>query len=531
MTSSTPSTTPPPSVHDLAAGTPRDSVTMPQPKSQWQTRSALPAGLVVLLLALLGAASWNRIMPATDVRVVPVVIKNVQGQSIGSVTVQAPGWLEPDPHPTYVSALTEGVVDEIKVLEGQRVEAGQVVATLIDDDARLGLAQADAELAQRRSDVEAAQATHHAALQNLEHLIAPRQMLAVAEARITETDAAIAQNKADVNAARATLEETRDEYARKAPLIDSGAVSEALVRRLDLRVQSQEAALQAIEAQLDVLTAQRHRFQADLEAARENLELRITEQRDVELAQAAVGRARAALAMAQAKRDEAALRLDRMDVRSPVAGVVMIRLASPGSKLVFGGEMHSAHVVHLYDPAHMQVRVDVPLADAASVGVGQPAEVIVEVLPDHTFTGTVTRVVHEADIAKNTVEVKVAIDNPSEALKPEMLARVRFRAMRTPENTTSQTSLRQRTFAPTQFLINVSDATAQALVVTDLSGQRGRAELRTLELGASQIDGWREVTSGLQPGDLIVANAPASLGDGDRIRVLGESNTTPAGGS
>ena len=67
-----------------------------------------------------------------------------------------------------------------------------------------------------------------------------------------------------------------------------------------------------------------------------------------------------------------------------------------------------------------------PLADVAMVGAGQPAEIVVDLLPDTVFTGEVLRFVHRADLQKNTVEAKVRINDPSELLKPDMLARVRI---------------------------------------------------------------------------------------------------------
>ena len=36
---------------------------------------------------------------------------------------------------------------------------------------------------------------------------------------------------------------------------------------------------------------------------------------------------------------------------------------------------------------------------------------------------------HAADLSKNTLQVKVAVDNPSDLLKPDMLARVKFLAV------------------------------------------------------------------------------------------------------
>ena len=401
-------------IHDLVSGR-SGAANVPRPKSRWLLRLGAPAAIVILTLLLLGWASWDQIMPAASVRVSPVIVKTVQGQAVGSVAVQAPGWVEPDPHPYYASALADGVVEDILVLEGSPVKAGDVVARMVDDDARLALEQAQASLNQRQADLASARADLTAAERNLEHLVERTQAVATAQARLGELAASLVKVDADVAAARAKQAEIEDELTRKRELLPTKAVSEAVIARLELQLESQMALIRSTEAQRDVLTAQRSRFQADLNAAQQNLELLIIETRQVDKARAAVSSAEGAVQLAAAKRDEAQLRFDRMSVRSPVDGVVMLRLASPGSKLQRAGGETSAHVVHIYDPARLQVRVDVPIADAASVGLDQLAEVIVDVLPDHVFTGKVTRVVHAADIAKNTVEVKVAIDEPHRA--------------------------------------------------------------------------------------------------------------------
>ncbi|MDY7107120.1 MAG: efflux RND transporter periplasmic adaptor subunit [Planctomycetota bacterium] len=514
------------SVHDLASSGGRET-TIPVPRARWMTRLGLPLAIVLAAAGMLIYASWERLMPASPVRVVPVVLKTVQGQQQqGSVTVQAPGWVEPDPHPYYASALTDGIVESILVLEGDEVSVGQVVARMVDDDARLALAQAEATLEQKRGELEAAQADLKAAQRDLEHLVARRRAVAVAEAKVAEIAAERDTLEADLLVEHARRGEIADELNRKRGLIDSGAASEATIRRLELRLDAQAATIKATEKRRDVLTAQQQQAEADLNAARRNLELLIEEQRALDLAKARVRQAESAVRLAEATRDTAKLRLDRMLVRAPVGGVVMVRLASPGSKLVIDGPEHSAHVVHIYDPQRLQVRVDVPLADAASVGVGQEAEIIVEVLPDRVFRGRVTRIVNEADIAKNTVEVKVEIDDPISALKPQMLARVRFLATVEPE--TGEEALRQRVFAPADVLASAGDeSTADVLVIGRLRADRGRVEQRSITLGPTVVDGWREVTDGLRPGDLLVMNAPAGLEAGDRVRVLGETNLQP----
>ena len=140
-------------------------------------------------------------------------------------------------------------------------------------------------------------------------------------------------------------------------------------------------------------------------------------------------RARAVVARATARRDQDKLRLERMVIRAPITGLVQRRLKVPGDKIMLGmDDPLSAHLLHLYDPERLQVRVDVPLADAAGVFVGQRCEIVVDILPDVVFVGDVTRITHEADLQKNTLQVKVRVIDPDPVLKPEMLTRVRFLA-------------------------------------------------------------------------------------------------------
>ena len=63
-----------------------------------------------------------------------------------TVLFQASGWIEPDPYPTRVPSLYDGIVDEVFVLEGDTVKKGQKLVSLVNDDARLALKFAQAQL-------------------------------------------------------------------------------------------------------------------------------------------------------------------------------------------------------------------------------------------------------------------------------------------------------------------------------------------------------------------------------------------------
>ena len=517
-------------VSDAAATTTRP---IPPPKFNWKTRVLLPGAILLALLLLIAYAARDSLLPARAVTVVPVVLKDVPATagavattgpasaagfapSAGAGGVQAPGWVEADPFPISVSALTDGVVREMLALEGHAIKAGDVVARLVDDDAKLALARAEAELAERQATLEAAQ-------RQWDNPIDATRAVATGEAMVASSKAQLEKLQAEIDVESAKLKQAKEEFARTEQATSQRALSEIDLIRARQQHEAQQATLAAVTAQKRVVAAELAQREAELTAAKENLRLRIADAK-------MLAENKAAVALAKVMRDEAALRLSRMEVRAQTDGVVMQRHVTPGSKVMLGGDNElSASIVHLYEPKKLQVRVDIPLADAAKVGVDQPAQIVVGVLPNQTFSGRVTRIVHEADIQKNTLQVKVAIDNPSPQLKPEMLARVRFGAIAasaangasgasTSAVATTRPSGAPAIFAPAN-LIHRHGPEASTYVA---DRGRGVALHKAVALGPAQIDGWVQVVSGLNVGDALIVEQNG-LRDGQRIRITGEA--------
>ncbi|QOJ00897.1 MAG: HlyD family efflux transporter periplasmic adaptor subunit [Phycisphaeraceae bacterium] len=499
-----PNTQPPPS----SAGS---TTVIARPRARWATRLLIPAAVLLATGGLLAYAARDALRPRLAVHVAAAIPKeSVQAAGtsaapgspsdpeapphdapLGPAIVQAPGWIEPAPFAVSVPALAEGVVRDVLVLEGERIEAGQVVAHLINEDARLSLRAAEATVAERDTDVARARA-------------------------------ALATAESQVEVERSAAAELRDEVASKRGLVAAGGLSEGAFRRMEIRLSGLEA---------KVATAEK--------AASES--------------RAALAQAEAAHAAAHVLRDEAALRLARMEVRSPVGGVVLARLVEPGSRISMSGKggdpgqagSMTGAVLRVYDPEKLQVRVDVPLADAAKVGVGTRAMVTTEALSDQTFSGVVTRVVHEANIQRNTVQFKVALDAPSPVLKPEMLTRVKFHAPAgnaqrrspsgggnaagSPHDNGTMTLL-----VPTAAVTVAGDGKGLVWVV-DNSGGSPVARRRDVATTPSADDGFTIVIGGLRLTDRIILDPPAppAIQDGTRLNVLGErtdatSNPAPS---
>ena len=453
------------------------ATTIPRPPSRLFTRIALPA---IILLGTAGALAWSMwrtLAPATPVQVAQVV------QRASEAAPPAGGAAAPGTGAASSAASSAGSNATPPATATARLTGPAVQAPGWVEPAPFPV-MVSALTSGTVKDVLV-----------LEGDAVTKDQVLV---RLYDEEQRIALDLADATLAelRAKHAELADELQRKTPLVDAGAVPAAEVARLKLRAEAAAASIRAAEAE----------------------------------------------------RAMKALTLARTEVRAPAAGVVMARLATPGAMAV---AQDGKPLVELYDPASLQVRVDVPLADAGSIAPGQPAEIQVDVLPNHVFRGTVTRLVHQADIAKNTVQAKVRIDAPAPQLRPDMLARVRIftraggsaagagtnsaggagtaGAPGTASAPAAPAGSGELTvWAPLAALtLTGSDgSTATALVVVNLDGTLGTAELRTVTLSRAEADGWAETLSGLRPGDLLVTQG--SPKPGTRVRVQNMPGTQAA---
>lgn len=489
---------------------------------------------IVVLLAIVGVLGWSvwpMLAPTREVRVAQAVFDRVAFEPPSTTdeeqpnppdvpTVQAPGWLEAEPFYVAATALADGVVDTVNALEGQRVERGQIVATMIAEDSEIRLRRAEAELTAAQAALATARAERAAAQRNWDEPVQLERAAAAGAAALDEAQAELDRLPSLIASARATLRRLEEASTRVARSVERGATNELEGIIAEQRAVAQRAEVDALEAQRAVLEARVARLRADLKAAQRDLELRIEDRRRLDTATAGVTRAKAAVQTARASRDEAALELERMVIRAPITGYVQERLRVPGDKLVrMADDRESAHILHIYDPERLRVRVDVPLADASHVFVGQRCEVVVEVLPDRVFAGEVLRTTHEADLQKNTLEIHVKVIDPEPVLRPEMLTRVKFLPPeREPGAADEPREGDARVLVPVGAVEERSGA-ARVWLVTQRRSGRGVVEPRSVTVVSAQ-DGWATVTGDLRPGALVAMGAEG-LRTGERVTLRG----------
>lgn len=444
----------------------------------------LPVGLLLGFIAVLLLLFGKRLIPATEVTTASVqtvrlatsgsstqTTKNPTQSAPATMLFQASGWVEPDPYITYVPTLVSGIVDKVEVLEGQKVKKGQLLATLIDEDAQLDFDQAKHQYTSLLATIDA----HCAGL------------------HITQAEIVAQQKK--IEAIKSQLANAKDNVARLKNL-QQGAVSKQSIIQAGLEYDNQVARVAEAEADIPRLNA---RYQ-QIELERDAMTAKLTE--------------------LETAKQRAQLALNRTKISAPIDGIVLVLHAAPGKKRYIAmDDPNSAVIVELYDPKHLQARIDVPLSEAASMQVGQTVDLTSDLLPDTTFKGKVTRITGQADLQRNTLQAKVAIKNPDERLRPEMLVRGKFYSISKPlaPGSTASVGSAQRLaiYAPETAFVNETSI----WVATPES----TAQLRTIKLGSETRDGHRRVLEGLRSGEKVILPPHEELTEGTRIETTNKN--------
>ena len=322
-----------------------------------------------------------------------------------------------------------GRILEVRVREGDHVNANDVIAVLDDaqvrareDQARAALMQAEAQAGAARDQMTVLEEQlRQSQLQTEQATIDATGRVQQAEAELAAADAALAQQRAALQIAVFD----KDAYTR---LAETGAASERQAKQAIAAADQQAAAVAAAERRVDaargaLATAKATLTTPTIRAAEvAAMRRRIAEQQSqVSSAVAQTARLRAQLAEAESNRQD-------LVVRAPFEGTISTRTAEPGEVVVAG-----TPIVTLIDLTRVYLRGFVPEGEIGKVRVGQPARVYLDSNPTRPIEATVSRIDPEAtftpentyfrdDRVKQVVGVKVQLKGAVGFAKPGMPA-------------------------------------------------------------------------------------------------------------
>jgi len=489
------------------------------PDRRWLMRYLVPGSLLLGFAALVITAAGTQFLPTQAVSVIPVLVKRAEAARTGEPLFQTPGWIEPRPTAIGVTAMTPGVIEELMVVAGQRLEKDEPIARLISIDAELAVEQARNGLAISQGELNRANAELNAARSRLEqpvHLQAiladSRVALAIAETQLAKLPFLIKAAESDLAYAQSNLESKRS--ARE--VISQNVID--LAQKDEAVAQANLAELQQRRPHLErEILALREKVQAIAKQA----ELLIDETRQVQEAEAKCQSATGVKEDAAVRLRQAELALERTVVRSPIHGQVLRLVAAPGTR-VMGLEgpagQGASTVIEMFEPTRLQVRADVRLEDVPLVLPGQLVEVKTASSKE-VLSGRVLQITSQANIQKNTLEVKVELIEPPATVRPEMLVTSTFLSMNSQQSDDS-VGKREGIYVP-ETLIQSAQGSAGLWLVDSAS----TAHLRSVQVGAKAEGGLVEIKSGLQVTDKLIVTGVEGLRNGARVRIAGEDSS------
>lgn len=306
---------------------------------------------IIVIVLLLAALTLFMLRPANvAVQLISAVPADIQTSVVASGRVLAPSRVD-------IGATITGRVETVRVREGARVAADEILVELDPRELKAAVAQAEAAVTRARARVSSV------------------KTLALPMAQAAQQQAL----------ANLTLAEREAQRARD--LLAKGFVSRS---RVD-----------DAERQLDVARSQ-------LESARAQTTAQSAAGAEAQQAQSLLVEAEAALLLAQA-------RLSQTLIRAPAAGVVLERLIEPGDIAQPGRKMMT---LALDGPVRLIVQVDeknLPL-----IRTGAVATAAADAFPNERFEAVVNYVSPGIDAARGTVELRLDVPKPPPLLKSDM---------------------------------------------------------------------------------------------------------------
>ena len=182
-------------------------------------------------------------------------------------------------------------------------------------------------------------------------------------------------------------------------------------------------------------------------------------------------------------------RLAEFELTSPTDGIVMA-VAMESGELLTAGQA----AFHVDDLSSVWALVRIPVSDLTKVEIGTLAEVRVRANAEHAYNGRLESLGGEVDVASQTLEGRIVVDNPDRLLRPGMYAQIDLAGA-------SASGL----MVPASAVFQMGDGSYVFMV-----NGPGRFQPVAVEAGAL-TDGWIPVAGELAAGTEVVSEGVAEL--------------------
>ncbi len=415
--------------------------------------------VAVVIVAAAALVAYQKLNAATPVQTMQVPSPETAAAAGDQTILTATGYIIAA-HKIEVASKVNGKVAWIGVDKGDKVQAGQVLVRLEDDEYRAQVEQ------------------QQGALANLEAKLAE-------DLHGSRPDE-IAKARADMEQAKADLADSKATLDRAKQLAAEGVFAKQTLDDAQAKYDGDIAKVASLQRTLDL---------AVLGPRKE----------EIDQVRGQIEQARGQLAYAQTQ-------LDNTVIRAPITGTILDRNVEKGEFITtgfVGDKGAKGYIVTMADLNDLQVELDISQSDFPKLGTEQKGIITTDAYPDRKYHGSIVQVSPEADRAKATVQVKAGVQNPDGYLRPDMNATVAF-----------YNEAPSGAAAPAKPVIAIPASAVQNGSVFLVSN--GYARKRAVNIGGTSPKGVL-VESGLNGGEELIVDPPNGLKDGQRVQPKSES--------
>ncbi|MGB7415267.1 MAG: efflux RND transporter periplasmic adaptor subunit, partial [Thermosynechococcaceae cyanobacterium] len=398
-----------------------------------------------------------------------------------------------------LSPRVAGIVAQLLVDQGDRVQQGQVIARMDRRDLEGQAIQAQAAVVQARAKLAEVQAGNR--IEDINQAQARvSQAQAQLAAQIDSRPESVREAANQVLAAEASAKLAQVRVDRYTQLAKEGAETRDRLDEINADNRSAQANFRESQQRLDRVQKQTGReiqqAQASLQEAQQAYQLSLKGARPEEIAQAqaAVGEA-----VGQLRTVENQFR--DTEIRAPFAGIITQKYATVGAFVTpttsasATSSATSASIVALAQ--ELEVLAKVPEVDIGKIKSGQQVEIKADAYPDQVFTGRVRLVSPEAIVEQNVTsfQVRIALITGREQLRSGMNADLTFLG----------DTVNNALVVPT-----VAIATEKGQTGVYLPDKDDKPEFKPVTIGSS-IGSQTQVLEGVEAGQKVFIDFPEGM--------------------
>jgi RND family efflux transporter MFP subunit len=201
-----------------------------------------------------------------------------------------------------------------------------------------------------------------------------------------------------------------------------------------------------------------------------------------------------------------------MFIYAPFDGTVVTKDAEQGESIMPGGMGASSgrgSVITLAKLDELEVDTDVKEDYLGQLRKGQPAQVIVDAVPNHRYKAKLREIIPMGDRTRGIVKVKVEILDPDDRLFPELSATVLF----LPDATEANQAQEKGVFVSASAVQGKGDDQFVWLLDQD------RVRKVAIRTAGKSEEGLVAIESGLTGGERVIVEPPPGLEEGEQVQV------------